>query len=310
MPEFGPEMLDAMPMVSLLRERFFALQLFKEQMFSMDKELSLNLAAALSVRRKECCENKGKYNYSGKCAAIEFPDWELWLRNLHYKCATNHMDSKFNRKEYEAAMRERKSRLSEHQQSALEEADKMDIVWWHKIQHFCQTPNERQCVKFDRISDVLKRYFLDQSEERDVRTGEKKWVISFEEITTVYPDVEEIHFMNQYRFDDVVLRRLIDQIQRKDRENTLRKVVFLYFEYKECDAATGMPLDAATIFKDPGDLDKESRADLEALGWNIKHCRIGRAGYKIILSAIPNFVFARSRKLTRRLTPTLNSRGK
>ena len=170
--------------------------------------------------------------------------------------------------------------LTQTDQDDYKECRKLAVIWWSKFNEIREFPNERQCVKFDRISDILKRFFMEQTNERDIKTNKRKWTISFQEILNVYPNVKELHFMNEYRFDDGVLQRLTEQIQRKD--NPLRKVVFLYFGFMECDEK-GKPMNYHD-FKDPDRLDSKLCGKLKnKLGWTLRHNVCGDAGYKITL---------------------------
>ena len=123
---------------------------------------------------------------------------------------------------------------------------------------------------------------MELTNERDLGTNERKWTISFREIVNVYPNLEEIHFMNHYRFDDGVLQRLIRQIQRK-KSNHLRKVVFLYFDYRESDQY-GKPTNCRA-FMDPEQLTPKLKGKLKYdLNWEIKHGQCSSNGYKITVS--------------------------
>lgn len=273
----GPDMFDTMPMVSMVREWFFLLQLFKEQMFSMDEQLELYLASALAVNRKECCENKKKYagKYDDEIMIPE-SEWNLNLDEAHFEYANHSEDGKDL---FKKRMDQELQKLTDDQRADWEECKNLAVIWWHKFEQIRKYPNERQCVKFDRISDILKRFFMEHTNERDIATNKRRWTISFEEILTVYPNVEELHFINEYRFDDGVLQRFMKQIKRKD--NTLRKVVFLYFDYAECDQS-GKPMDNDT-FLDPERLDRKLKEQLAKKCWRLRHQATGKSGYKIIL---------------------------
>eukprot|EP01084_Bolivina_argentea_P288542 495252_1 len=87
---------------------------------------------------------------------------------------------------------------------------------WNKFEMFRKAPNIRQRVKFDKISNYLKRFFMEESkDEKDVKSGDAKWVPSFDEITRVYPDVEEIHFINEYTLTSGLLDKLKKHIEKK-----------------------------------------------------------------------------------------------
>ena len=94
--------------------------------------------------------------------------------------------------------------------------------------------------------------------------------------------MKEIHFVNQYRFDDHVLKRLIKQIERKD--NKLKQITFSYFDYNE-SYENNKPLNDK-IFIDPKYLNKafvDKLCDTAKLNWRIEHGPIDQAGYKIIV---------------------------
>merc|ERR1712150_305938 len=126
-----------------------------------------------------------------------------------------------------------------------------------------------------------------------VKTGENRWNISFEEISLVYPKARELHFVNQYKLNDAVLTGLIHHIKSGNKflkhigeseevwENSIEKIVFLYYDYKDTETdEMGKPIHHL-MFEDPDKLDKKSIAKLKGLGWIIKHHKIGKSGYKI-----------------------------
>ena len=190
---------------------------------------------------------------------------------------------------------------SQYTPKSAGQAVRFEEVWVRRWDQIRENPNERQCVKFDRISDILKRFFMDKTDEVDIATNERKWTISFEEITSIWPNVRELHFMNEYRFDDKVLHRLIDQIERKDK-NTLQKVVFLYFNYVECDI-----MESDKIMN-PEELDQKLKNKLLTLGWTMEMRAVTpitggpAAGYKITVK--------RSVLRGRRQLSNLNPMGK
>merc|ERR1712083_1264356 len=93
-------------------------------------------------------------------------------------------------------------------------------------------------------------------------------------ITAIFPNVKELHFINMYKFDDIVLRALIEQINSVN--NMVQKVVFLYFAYRGND----IPLesDGGICFYDPHNLNV---SELEKEHWKLDHGPIGDGGYKI-----------------------------
>eukprot|EP01083_Nonionella_stella_P223380 796161_1 len=141
-------------------------------------------------------------------------------------------------------------------------AMKIYPVLWRRFNEFREYPNLKQRVKFDTISDHLKRFFMQKD------TTEDEWRISFEEITNVYPNVKELHFINEYRFSDEVLSDLIRHIRSKGKQNTIEKISFLYYNYKHPEGK-GKPSNK-NIFQDPDTLREDLRKDLENLHWKIK----------------------------------------
>merc|ERR1719242_192822 len=51
------------PMASLAKEIFFAVHLFKEQIFSMSDQVEMYLYDFLMVNRRECCSNEAQKRY-------------------------------------------------------------------------------------------------------------------------------------------------------------------------------------------------------------------------------------------------------
>merc|ERR1712228_300513 len=161
----------------------------------------------------------------------------------------------------------------------------------NQFDEFRLNPNKWQRIKFDLISVHLKRFFMTESDEKDVKTGDNRWDISFDEITTVYPNIKELHFINNYKFDNIALQRLIRHIQNgnlfrkqkgfKEYENTIEKIAFLYYDYVDSEAdANGKPINHE-MFYDPDHLNKESIKILKKEGWILKHHNNGKTGYKI-----------------------------
>ena len=164
-------------------------------------------------------------------------------------------------------------------QEGLYRWKRLTPIFWNKFDFFRFNLNQRQRLRFDEISPILKRFFMEQTAERDIKTGHRKWTISFREITTIFPNVKELHFVNQYKFDDVVLQALIDQIQVVN--NMVKKVVFQYFAYNR--NVVGMPseMESDICFCDPRNLNSDLMRTLrEDLEWRTKYGVIG-GGYKI-----------------------------
>ena len=174
------------------------------------------------------------------------------------------------------------SELDPNQQEAGQRYERLTPVFWQKFEYFRRSPNKRQRVRFDAISPILKRYFMEQIENRDIETGLMKWTISFKRIIAIFPNVTELHFVNQYKCDDVVLRALMEQIQVIN--NMVEKVVFTYFAYDR--NVVGIPPESEEdiCFFDPEKLDKKLMKQLrDELHWVFEYYAIGEGGFKIVM---------------------------
>ena len=276
-PESLQDILQKVPLSSWLREEFLVIHLFREQIFTMSPHLAQMLAQYLRVCRKECCDLKIRKMYEQKYE--DAPRLTLDWRG-HELCA-HAEDHQIVSKQQPMAIN-----VDIDQQKAVRRWQQLTPVFWHKFDRFRRNQkNMRQRVRFDEISPILKRYFMEQIEDRDIDTNERKWIISFREITTIYPNVKELHFVNQYKFDDVVLAALIEQIQVVN--NMVEKVVFQYFDYEQMDN-DGVPLelDTGISFFDPRNLNGELVQELGSkLNWKLEYRRIGtgNGGYKITI---------------------------
>jgi len=251
--EVHTQVVMDLPIVSQMREVFFTVHLFREQIFTMSDHLAHNLVQFLKVLTNECCDAK----------ASSDEDTEILMRSL---CQITHQNSK-------------------HKSVAMgaEQAKLIEILW-HKFDEFRKRPSSAQRVKFDIISDKLKHFFMERSDEEDIETGEKKWTPSFDRIRTVFPMVREIHFKDEYVLDERVLQNLIRTLRRDDC--TLEKVHLLYYKHQDTvEPDSAMPKDYR-IFKDPNALDAGVREQLTRLGWIIKHGKGGGKGYKIRLEKL------------------------
>jgi len=244
------EAVRRLPMVSQMREVFFTVHLFREQIFTMADHLADYLVQFLKVLTNECCDAKASSDSN-----------DSLMQSL---CQIVHQNMKDTEKQPTPM--------------CAEQAKLIEILW-HKFDEFRKRPSSAQRVKFDIISDKLKRFFMERSDEEDIETGEKKWTPSFDRTRTVFPMVREIHFKDEYVLDERVLQNLIRALKKDDC--TLEKVQFLYYKHQDTvrpDSA--MPKDYR-IFKDPDTLDAGVRGKLTKLGWIIKHGKGGGKGYKI-----------------------------
>ena len=267
------EMFQYAPVSSLMRETFFALHLFKEQIFSMSDHLERIISGFLKVNRGECCSDSIQKQYEDHYDSKWNPNTLCTLL-----CPAAGHPKGIEEWELRKANAKTKSLSDNEQKEDIERAFKLAPILWNKFNEFRQHPNGRQCVKFDVISNNLRSFFMEPTDDFDINTkNEIFWRVSFAEICTVYPNIKEIHFTNQYRLDDGVLRNLLRQIQRK--ENTIQKVVFFYYDYKETDE-NAMPLNGK-IFQNPETLRQNLLNKLKENGWNMKHNKNGNTGYKI-----------------------------
>ena len=260
------EIIQKTPIGSLMREEFLAIHLFKEQMFSMTGSLVKSLALYLRVNRKECCENASIYK---KCR-----DGDYWDEQMKLICACVHGAK---HKQLDDGYHKLKGALANNRKKMddLDRMKKVREILWGKFTAF----RTQKSVTFDCVSDILKTFFMEFGDDFDVKTGNRKWAISFENIVTVYPNIRELHFMNQYRFDGEPLQRLIAQIRKK--ENTLEKVTFSYYDYRDTNDLDEPICDA---FVNPAALNAHLLQHLEKLNWKIKKGNIANAGYKITIS--------------------------
>eukprot|EP01083_Nonionella_stella_P153537 493436_1 len=145
---------------------------------------------------------------------------------------------------------------------------------WNKFENFRKFPNREQVVKLDTISDGLKPYFMDN--ENDNSYG-----VSFSKIVRIFENVKEIHFINQYKLDNVALNKLILYLDAHT-DCKMKTIKFLYYNYD--GPMCNCPNDS-TIFHDPETLDGGLRKKLEEMSWNIKYRNIRNIGYQIVLNS-------------------------
>eukprot|EP01084_Bolivina_argentea_P073037 132570_1 len=315
--------LNGVPMSSIVREEFFALHLFKEQIFTMSEHLERILDRFLKTNRYECCgefKTEEEKKELGLCDETlkEYKehhdvnnDWSIdyickkicCFRHCGGEKAWEEMDTWIKTKEnniqelkkQNTDEAKQKMKDLEKQIQDLEKNRKVLPVVIKKFEEFQATPNNSQRIKFDKISDHLKRFFMTLGNEEkndetqndvdyDVNTGKPKWTISFERIIEVYPKARQIIFINEYELTEKVLNSLLNQIKKgnKDKINTIKKVEFLYYNYIESND-DGKPKNHPK-FKD-ADLLRQSKTwkELEEKGWIMICKKNGQTGYQIRL---------------------------
>merc|ERR1711972_221751 len=113
----------------------------------------------------------------------------------------------------------------------------------------------------DCISDHLAPYLLDVEDEQkcdEQQDEEKQWIVSFEKISFLFPNLKQIHFLNLYRFDNIALERLVEWIGN-DRCK-LEQIKFIYNDFVDS-------LNDCNHFVDPKQLNKQLTRKLETLKW-------------------------------------------
>merc|ERR1712113_1348161 len=90
-----------------------------------------------------------------------------------------------------------------------------------KFNDFRTHANRKQIVKIDRVSENLKAYFMDYI-GLDIHAKEK-YIISAAKIVKIFPNVEEIHFINPNLLNNDQLTGMLTFIQRHT-ECKLKKI--------------------------------------------------------------------------------------
>eukprot|EP01083_Nonionella_stella_P061277 159709_1 len=264
------QITESQPFSSIGRSIFFAMQLFQQQIFSANEQIARIQAQFLKVHRLECCECKENPQFVAEHK--EYQDWDM-SKLCDPLCAIAHGEDGIRAIEINSIL-EQKS-ITDEQIPDINRMKRLTCVLWAKFE---ESRTNLTRVKFDIITDHLKRFFMEPNpdNEVDILTNKVKLVISLKQIVSIYPAVEEIHFLNAYKLTDHVLRELISLIEQNVK--TLRKIVFLYFDYQ----GEGMPTNDK-IFKNPNDLDPQLQKRLKELHWIMKHNENGKSGYKIRL---------------------------
>ena len=295
------ELMKIVPISSWMRKEFFAIHLFGEQIYSMSDHLERIIAQFLRANRFECCNENQEKKYEHQ--RIQCKDWdkdECKLVNFlcEHKMHSEEVIEKNRAKWIDNKLIHTCERVDNVSEDDWNRKMKILPVLTQKFNEFRlnSKSNKRQRVKFDVISSHLKRFFMEQSKkENDILTGKRRWDISFEQISTVYPTAKELHFVNNFSLNDVVLRGLIDHINDGNKilkqmgekedwwQNSIEKVVFLYYDYTDKQVDQNGKPTGHKKFVDPDKLDKNLKKELNALKprWIIKANKIQKSGYKI-----------------------------
>merc|ERR1711879_104231 len=98
--------------------------------------------------------------------------------------------------------------------------------------------------------------------EESIIPAKKRWIVSFEKLYFLFPNLKQIHFLNFYSLNDTVLERLISRIDHEDCK--LEQIKFLYYDYIGS-------LNDYQHFYDPNLLDMELLQKLKSLQWKITY---------------------------------------
>eukprot|EP01083_Nonionella_stella_P302623 1044216_1 len=196
------EIWTLVPPSSIAREIFFAVHLFREQIFSMSEHLERILNQFLKVNRFEVCDTAEMTKYKDQ----NLRDWPTQSEG----CLPSKICSLGARHRKFVAVHE-----PENDQDAKDFARIKRIIQilWNKFQAFALEPNEGQRIKFDTISQRLKRFFMEKIGDKD-----SEWRVSFKEIMKVFKNAKEIRFMNEYHLDGEVKDRLEKQLKKPTRD--------------------------------------------------------------------------------------------
>ena len=128
-------------------------------------------------------------------------------------------------------------------------------------------------------------YFMD-FETKDIKNSEC-YVVSFKKVVKIFVNVQQIHFINCYKFDDIALQKLIGFLH-SNQKSKLKKIKFLYYDYPIKPKPEHTALDKRhfyptnpKIFFDPDRLDGKLLKTLDGMRWVIRHKNIGVTGYEI-----------------------------
>merc|ERR1712228_803973 len=299
------ELWKKAPLASRVRSLFFSIHLFREQMFSMSEHLEYYLIEFLKCNRLDCCEQSvyKQHGFGPNDSAIK----DSFLSFLCCQVA-HHPNALTNNDDWIKNVYNNVANI------------KVMTICWNKFNLFREQPNLKQIIKIDMISDGLKEFFLDKEHEKDIHDN-YKYAVSFEKLLKVFPNVEEVHYINNYKFDNDALQKLLNilgeieiqtkhhdvvvtkiQKKRKNSDNeskemektdliipkvythNLKKIVFLYYDFEDAFDQNNNVLgypQNGDRFFHPNGLDDEKMKSLNKYGWILKHSENGKTGYKI-----------------------------
>merc|ERR1712232_1339017 len=195
-PSSFKDIIKNIPLSSWMRQEFFAIHLFKQQMFSMSDDLALMLAQYLRVHRGECCNQKIRRHYKSSDKSIK-KSMSDWKNRMNHLCVFGAQHQK------KLPSKEEKNDWNDIQNKAKYKMFAQDVqrytrllpILWNKFNKFREN---QTVIRFDIISDILKTFFMEETNEKDIKTKKMKYILSFDEIIRVYPNAKELIFMNEY----------------------------------------------------------------------------------------------------------------
>jgi len=240
---------DYVNVATKVRLAFFAIHLFQRQIFSMDHHLEHLLDAFLCLQVFNCGSNNN-HNARDLFAAVLEKD-----RNRFYQF----LSTIFERKKKKQPLKVMPPGVIKMGDKEKERKNHLFYILIKKFQHFCAFPNLRQIVKIDCISEGLRPYFLDSIGRPYI---DQQWIVSFDKVLFLYPNLKQIHFLNLYKFDDEALRRLIAAIKLKDCK--LGSIKFVYHDFEGS-------VHCCKHFYNPDLLDKKLMKKLDDLKWKVSY---------------------------------------
>ena len=286
------------PVASQIRNAFFAIHLFREQMFSMSEHLEYYLVEFLKCLMKHCCLSSLKKRLKLKQEGHEVITNQQRTKDkykysfLSWLCANiaGHKNAKTKPDEWN----DEKNRFRNEEWKTV-----MSILWG-KFNEYRRTPNLKQVIKIDQISEKLKHFLLEEVRDKNGNPeldvyDKPRHNVDFEKILKIFPNCREIHYFNQYKFDGQALQKLVETLLMA-KHNNLRRLRFLYYDFtaEEKDEKTGLMIPRTgdkffnpARFETDKDL-KRNMDQLKSLGWkfqtNICKNEKGSYGYRITIS--------------------------
>ena len=141
-----------------------------------------------------------------------------------------------------------------------------------KFDNFRRFPNRRQILRIGAMSEGLRPYFMDFARVDILKR--RQFRVSLAKILQIYPNLREVHFENEYRFDDAALQEMTATDLR-----SLERIKFLYIN---ANFAAN-----AWHFVHPNALKAELLQRLDAKRWRMSHGAFQGKGYRIVLTLRP-----------------------